>query len=812
MKKLQVFVLLFLSFLSVTAQNITIKGEIVDSKTKEALPGVYIKVDQTPSAVSDLSGKFILHVAAGRHTLEFTFVGYNDFIKEIKVSEGDSANITISFVQKSEELDIVVVTGSKFKRQLSKETTSIEVLRADQIKATNAVTLAEALNRVPGVTMVDDQPTIRSGSGYSYGVGSRVLVLVDELPVITADRGDIRWSNIPLEIVEQVEVLKASSSALYGASALNGAINVRTKFPREEPETQASIFYHVYANPRNDAMKWWGTPNAENIDQVLPIDTTTGLPDTSVHLDDPKLLPPMRYGAFFSHARKINRFDIVIGGALEKERGYIRLNDRQFVRMVGKFRHRPERFERLSYGMNFGMMDSRETDFFLWKNPAWGAYIPNGSVDYDDRGTLALANRQNITLDPYVIFFDRGEGKHTIRARYNRLAVQFTSNYPIAHIFYGDYQYQKKFPRIFTLTAGVSGEHDIVHDREVFGNHKLSKGSLFTQVDMDFKKLLISAGGRTEAFGLDNTDTIAATFKVGLNYQAGKRTYLRLNAGLGYRFPSIAEFFANAGIEGFTIFPNPDLLPEYGGSGELGIKQGIQISKWLGYIDLALFWQEYYEMIEFTLDYYPPDPNAPFDLKYIGFKSLNISRARIAGYELSFVGEGSFGKIPVRTFGGYTFTYPVELNAQGGDETLNNLGNYLPRFFKSMVTIDDDILSGLLRYRYRHTVKADVEVDLSKFTVGTEFQYYSFVEKIDDWLITPLVKSIEEMDLQNYRTKQQERRMQGNIFWNLRGAYNFDKYGKISVIVNNVINRESSYRPAKMDPPLNFVFQYSIKI
>jgi iron complex outermembrane receptor protein len=306
---------------------------------------------------------------------------------------------------------------------------------------------------------------------------------------------------------------------------------------------------------------------------------------------------------------------------------------------------------------------------------------------------------------------------------------------------------------------------------------------------------------------LDNsTDTTAATFKAGLNYQAGKRTYLRMNAGLGYRFPSIAEFFANASIEGFIVYPNPDLLPEYGGSGELGLKQGIKISKWLGYIDFALFWQEYYDMIEFTFDYYPPDPETPFDIKYLGFKSLNISRARIAGYELSFVGEGSFGKIPVRTFGGYTFTYPVELSADGGDESLNNLGNYLPRFFKSMFTIDDDILSGLLRYRYRHTVKADIEMDLGKFTVGTEFQYYSFVEKIDYYL------EFKVENLASYRNQIQERRMQGDVFWNLRGAYNFDKYGKIAVIVNNVINRESSYRPAKMDPPLNFVFQYSVKI
>lgn len=818
MRRCVVFLLQFFSFLPVLAQKALIMGRVVDMKSGEALMGVAVKRGETAGTITDLNGMFNISVAPGRHSLQFSFVGYQELTKEVKVAEGDTVTMLIELSVKSEELDIVVVTGSKYRRQLSKETTSIEVLKADQIKSTNAVTVAEALNRIPGVTLVDDQPTIRSGSGYSYGVGSRVLVMVDELPVITADRGDVRWNHIPLEIVEQVEVLKASSSALYGASALNGAINVRTKFPREQPETQATVFYHIYANPRNDTLKWWGEPNGKNIDETVPNDTVI-LPDstiqispnTSVHLNDPRLLPPTRYGAFFSHARKINRFDVVIGGALEKERGYIRLNDRQFIRMVGKFRHRPQRYERLSYGINFNMMDSKETDFFLWKNPTWGAYIPLGSDDYDDRGTLARGDRQNITFEPYLIFFDQSEGRHTLRSRYNRLAVQFTSNYPIAHIIYGDYQYQKKFPKTVTLITGATGEYDIINDQESFGNHKFTKGSLFAQVDLEIKQLLISAGARAETFSLDkSTDTTAVTGKLGFNYQAARRTYLRLNAGLGYRFPSIAELFVSAGIEGFTVFPNPALSPEYGGSGELGIKQGIKISNWVAYLDWAFFWQEYYDMIEFTFgDYTPPD--STFNLKWLGFKSVNISRARVAGYELSFVGEGSFGKIPVRTFGGYTFTYPVELNPVGGDETLNNVGNYLRNFFKSMVHMDDEIYEGLLRYRYRHTLKADVEVDLGKFTVGTEFQYYSFIEKIDDYLTFP-ISPIREMDLYNYRLRQQQRTIEGNVFWNLRGSYNFGKYGRFSVIINNVMNRESSYRPGKMDPPLNFVFQYSVKI
>jgi len=804
MKKLCILLFSFAVSFSLFAQKAIITGQVTDSKSKEGLVGVAVRVNETTGAITDLNGTFTFTAAPGKYSLELTFVGYEDLIREVNAAAGDTVRLQLEMVQKAEELDIVVVSGSKFKRQLSKETTSISVLRADQLRSTNAVTLNEALGRIPGVTLVDDQPVIRSGSGYSYGAGIRVLMLVDGLSVITADRGDVRWSNLPLEIVEQVEVLKASSSALYGASALNGVINAITKFPRDTPETQATLFFQTYASPKNKAMKWWGKPTLQNIDNKKP---NTNIPDTAAHLSDPVLLAPMRYGGFFSHTRKVGRFDVVVGAAVEKERGYIRLNDRQFVRLSGKFRHRPQRFERFSYGLTFWMTDSRETDYFFWENAAWGGYIPGGSIDYDDRGTLALGNRQNITLDPFATYFDKTNGKHSLRFRYNRLAVQFTSNYPIAHIMLGEYQYQKKFPRIITLTAGANGEHYIINDFESFGNHKFSKGSLFAQADLDLKRLQISAGARLEFFSLDNaSDTSAATFKLGFNYQVAKRTYLRLSGGMGYRYPSIAEFFVNASIEGVTVFPNPDLLPEYGGSGEFGIKQGIKISNWLGYIDWSLFWQEYYELIEFTFGYYPPPDSDEIKLKWFGFKSLNISRARVAGYELSFQGEGKIGKIPMRTFGGYTFAYPVELNPIGGDKTLNNLGNYLPNFFKSMFTMDDSLISGLLRYRYRHTLKADVEADLWRFTLGTEFQYYSFVEKIDEYL------EVIVDDLAAYREKQLSQGIKGEIFWNVRGSYNFQKYGKLSLIVNNVLNRESSFRPAKMDPPLNFVFQYSVKI
>jgi iron complex outermembrane receptor protein len=92
------------------------------------------------------------------------------------------------------------------------------------------------------VIVVDNDPQIRAGSGFSFGAGSRVMMLVDDLPILSGDIGRPSWSFLPIENLEQVEVIKGASSVLYGSAALSGVINVRTAYPRLEPRTRATAY------------------------------------------------------------------------------------------------------------------------------------------------------------------------------------------------------------------------------------------------------------------------------------------------------------------------------------------------------------------------------------------------------------------------------------------------------------------------------------------------------------------------------------------------------------------------------------------
>ena len=123
------------------------------------------------------------------------------------------------------------------------------VLKPREIELQNTVSLDEILDKTSGFDILDGQPSIRGGSGFSYGAGSRVLVMLNGLPLIAGDAGDVKWDYLPLETLSQVEIIKGASSVLYGSSALNGVVNLRTLEPGLNPVTQARIFTGLYLAP-----------------------------------------------------------------------------------------------------------------------------------------------------------------------------------------------------------------------------------------------------------------------------------------------------------------------------------------------------------------------------------------------------------------------------------------------------------------------------------------------------------------------------------------------------------------------------------
>ena len=227
-----VVLMLTLLIATVVAPAQTITGTVLEQGSNEVLIGVNI-ISNNQGTSTDINGKYIFQLSPGLHTITYKYIGYENQIKEINVTSESNLIINIELKSSSEKLSTVVVSAGKFNQRIEETTISMEVIKPSLIENKNTTNIKSAMEQIPGLNITDGQANIRGGSGWSYGTGTRVLVLVDDMPLISGDAGQVQWNLIATENINQVEVIKGAASALYGSSALNGVVNIRTSYPKK---------------------------------------------------------------------------------------------------------------------------------------------------------------------------------------------------------------------------------------------------------------------------------------------------------------------------------------------------------------------------------------------------------------------------------------------------------------------------------------------------------------------------------------------------------------------------------------------------
>ncbi len=745
--------LLFLNALLINyanSQDAYIYGMVSDSMTMESLPGVNILADSIGGIATDSQGKYLLRIKPGNHDITFSYLGYKTQKVRIHIMDLDSTELNIRLQGTSIMLDMAVISAGKYEQRISDVTVSIEVMKPAFIQNINTPTMESALNYIPGLDIMDGQASIRGGSGYSYGAGSRVMVLIDDLPILAEGTEEVKWNFLPVENIDQVEVLKGASSALYGSSALNGVINIRTAYPGIKPRTTITLYTGIYSHPQRDELSWWWDAN------------------------------PLFGGVNFTHSRKIKDVDLVVGANALSNAGYRTENYDEQIRFNGKFRHSPKKVKGLSYGLNTNLQWQHTSDFFLWQDADSGAFMQNPL-------TVTPTTGHRFNVDPWIIYHDKHQNKHALLSRLYDVSNSFKDDPDknnASQSYYGEYQFQKQFTNGLNWIIGLVGKYGTTV-ANLYGDHQGSNIAAYTQLDYKFfNRLSASLGVRWEYHSLDNAEQESGTVvRAGLNYRAANKTFIRASFGQGYRFPSIAEKYTATNLGSVNIFPNPDLKSETGWSTELGLKQGFTIRKWSGFVDFAAFWTEYDNMIEFIFGLYPPDSSVIPTIDDIGFKSQNIGDARITGFELGISGAGLIGKRPVTLFAGYTYMDPVDLSS----DTLEN---------------------EILKYRYRHSFKSDIDVEIHKFSFGLSTIYRSFIERIDEAFEESILGTEIFPGLKEYRQENNS----GQIVFDVRASYSFTPASKLSLIVKNLFNEEYMGRPGDIQPPRSFTLQFLLDL
>ncbi len=736
------------------SQEGTLKGTVADSRTGESLPGVNIKLEDGSGAATDEQGKYAMDLSAGKHSLVFSFIGYGDVHLDVTIRANETLTRDVALDPRSIELNTAVVSASRYEQRLSDVTVSMDVIPAKYIETTNTIQIDQTISKIPGVDIIDGQANIRGGSGYSYGAGSRVQVLVDELPMLTGDVNDVKWDALPVEIIDQVEIIKGASSALYGSSALNGVINLRTATPGVRPSTTVQLSAGLYCKPKRKELTWWWDRN------------------------------PLIGNLQFSHLRKAGPVDIVIGGSGLYDEGYRKDNYLKYGRLDAGIRFNPARAKGLSVGLNSSFQTQALADFLIWQDADSGAFLQN-----PDAFTPMTGTRYNV--DPYAFYFDKHEGRHSLRTRYFGVQNNFKENPDKnngSDYFYGEYQYHKAFRFKLNWSIGTAASYT-KGTSNLYGNHFGSTLAIYTQFDQRlFDKLSLSLGLRWERYTLDKTDDESKpVLRAGVNYQVGKLTFLRASFGQGYRYPSMAEKYTSTGLASLKIFPNPELMAETGWSTELGVKQGFLAGSWSGFVDVAGFWTEYNNMIEFVFDLYNPD-SVPPSIDYIGFQSINIGKARIRGVDMSVNGQGVAGPVHVQFFAGYTYMDPMDLSSD--------------------TSILDTSRNQILKYRYRHSAKGDIGARYKKFDAGLTVVYTSFMERIDPAFEEEILGQYFFPGLKQYRQENNK----GAVVLDFRLGWQLTPTSRISLFIKNMLNKEYMGRPGDIQPPRSISLQYLLKI
>lgn len=747
--------ILICNFLYVTAQTFHFEGRIV--LNNEGVIGAQFEDKDSKKIVGISDDKGFFNFNYSKPELIIKQLGMEEYL--IQASDSFQKIIANEY---DLILNTIVVSENKSESKLQNSTISLDLIRPELIANTAPTSIEESVSRLSGVQVVDKQPTIRGGSGWSYGAGSRVQVLINNMPILSGDAGQALWSFIPTEGIESVEIIKGASSVLYGSSALNGVINIKTLQPKEKPITQVSLTSGFYDLAKRPSLRY----NGSNRNSVSNL------------------------SAFHTSYYKGLGVTLGLNGLLDA--GYrMGDNDNRFRFNLG-LQHKLENKDAL-IGLDISAQSGNSSNFLLWES------FDMGYTSLDSNITKSISNR--ITIDPHFSWHGK-EISQFINTRYLYVDNIIDNGNPLnnqsnsSNLFYGEYRLSYKPKQLKmnvntgVVTIATNTASPLFNGKQVANNY-----AAYLQLDKKWNRLFVSGGARYEYFRLNDRNEGRPVYRVGANYQVSSFSFFRASYGQGYRFPSIAESYITTTVGPVSIYPNEKLNSETGTNLELGLKQGFKIGKLNGFADIAVFRMEFENMMEFTFGQWgeilPP-------LFGAGFKTMNTGNSRIQGFEANIMYEYKFKSVNIQGFMGYTYNKSEALQPDlvfGKD----NGGQEL-----TYTNTSSNGNNNALKYRPANQAKADIMIEYKKWNFGYGLSYQSEMQNID----LAFVSNPIEYFIPGIQSSMQQG-LSSFLLSNTRIGYKPNSKLGLNIIVGNLFNQEYVIRPASIGPPRTVRLQLS---
>ncbi|MFN3344515.1 MAG: TonB-dependent receptor, partial [Chloroherpetonaceae bacterium] len=522
----------------------SLTGEKVEKefrrRKQEPIVGAKVRVLGTSlGAITDANGNYIIrNIPRGLYDLAYSADGYKtDIFKNVWIKSDTISEIDILLEENISAQREVVVTANRFEQRLQDVAISTSILEPDFITNRNSISIDEALRFVPGVNFTGADINIRGSSGVSFGVGSRVQLLIDNVPLLAGDDGAAKWDAFPTDFIERVEVVKGAASALYGASALGGTVNIVTQ-NAYETKTSLLAYSGIYDAPRFETWRWTNSTQFFN-------------------------------GVELSHKQQFGALGVYGSLSRRSDEGFRENADFARLRLFTKFAYRLSDESNLTTLFTFA--EERKGNAIYWQD--LNNILRDGSQAnarlYSDK--LFLAPIYTKKLSQRTTFITRG--------RYYRTNfIDSQGQGSLANSIGTEVQVISLVGSKFNWTWGGDAQYTTVSS-SLTGEHQLFNLAGYGQVEFPIlKSLTVNFGIRADALVL-NSDSLTGDIKsgewiasinpkFGFVYALNEYSSLRTSFGTSFRNPAITERFTTTAAP--PIVPNPNLKPERALSTEIG--------------------------------------------------------------------------------------------------------------------------------------------------------------------------------------------------------------------------------------------------
>ncbi|MBR5148972.1 MAG: TonB-dependent receptor [Bacteroidaceae bacterium] len=489
-------------------EGYTISGHVIEKDSEEDIPFATILIVGTDKgAVSNEVGQFKLtHLSEGRYTLRVSAVGYKTLEKTITVGSEYMAVVHFPLEEEAYVVDEVVVSASRTEVSRREAPVVVNILSPKLFEAVNSTDLAKSLNFQSGLRVENNCQNCGFPQVRINGLdGPYSQILINSRPIISALGGVYGLEQIPTNMIDRVEVVRGGGSALFGANAVGGTINIITKDP-------ISNSFQVSSLLSNLGGKSWEQYMGANVSLVAK-DNAYGI-------------------ALYQSYRNRNPYDH--DGDTYSEVGLLNMNTFGF-----RAYYRPSQWSRLNVeyhttnelrrGGNKFDLQPHQTDI----TEQTKHIINSGGVSYDQfwdgykHKLSTYASVQHTDRDSYY-------GAQRDTAAYGK-TDDLTG--VVGAMYVGDYERFLFAPSVFT--GGLEYQHNSLHDRMLGYQRDMQQdvriASAFVQNEWKMRAFTLLAGGRVDNHNLIERPILSP--RVNLLYKPQDSFQARLTYSTGFRAP-----------------------------------------------------------------------------------------------------------------------------------------------------------------------------------------------------------------------------------------------------------------------------------